>query len=341
MSDIEPDRVSGGVPHTFRLRMAWQWVPRMPPELRRRKAFLNALQTVAALTDTAGRTRFQDNGRPIRITQLAAAMGSREKDARRYLAAAIAAGIVTTEEPPRRGRTTVYVLLVPPGTPRWAAALAVLEVGEEPAPDHAEHTSAGPEFGRRGPELQPAAQGGSSGDGGPNSAPVTGSQVRATRARPSSGDGWVLSSGAGSPNNPGVPMAHPQEMVAVGPQVRDARGQETHERADGDSPSPPAVAGPSGPRPLRAVPPPSPGGRGRARAPRMPEGQSPLLMPVPGPTRPAERPAHAPAGDEPIGAPPDGWRARVARERPDTAAAVYRDRWTGDRARHLPDPTGT
>lgn len=338
MSDSQPDRASGGVPHTFRLRMAWQWVPRMPPELRRRKAFLNALQTVAALADTAGRTRFQDNGRPIRITQLADAMGSREKDARRYLAAAIAAGILTTEEAPRRGRTTVYVLLVPPGTPRWAAALAVLEVGETSGADNAQHTPAEAEFGRRMPEPAPAAQVSSSGDDRPNSTPVTAGQVRATGARPSSGDGWTLSSGAGSPNNPGVPKINPQEMVSVGPQVRDACAQETHERASDHSPSPPGGAGPS---PLRVVPAPLPGTRARGRAPQTPQGQPPLLMPVPAPARPAARPAYAPAGDQSIGAPPDGWRARVARERPEDAAAVYRDRWTGEHACHLPDATGT
>jgi hypothetical protein len=31
----------------------------------------------------------------------------------------------------------------------------------------------------------------------------------------------------------------------------------------------------------------------------------------------------------------------VARERPDDAAAVYGERWTGDHARYLPHPTGT
>jgi hypothetical protein len=31
----------------------------------------------------------------------------------------------------------------------------------------------------------------------------------------------------------------------------------------------------------------------------------------------------------------------VARERPDAAAAAYRDRWTGPHAHLLDDPTGT
>ena len=67
----------------------------------------------------------------------------------------------------------------------------------------------------------------------------------------------------------------------------------------------------------------------------------PLLMPVPAPHGPQEPPADPDAGDRPIGAPRDGWRRLVARERPDDAAAVFGDRWKGDHARHLPGHTGT
>lgn len=67
----------------------------------------------------------------------------------------------------------------------------------------------------------------------------------------------------------------------------------------------------------------------------------PLLMSVPAPHSPQERPAAPAAGDPPVGAPRGGWRDLVARERPDDAAEVYRDRWTGTHARYLPDPTGT
>lgn len=44
-----------------------------------------------------------------------------------------------------------------------------------------------------------------------------------------------------------------------------------------------------------------------------------------------------------VGPPPGtgGWRALVARERPQAAAHTYQHRWTGDHARHLPDATGT
>lgn len=80
-------------------------------------------------------------------------------------------------------------------------------------------------------------------------------------------------------------------------------------------------------------------------------------MPVPHAARPVERPAHALADMEPpgtlrgrqtpaqpveeFGPPRVPWRALVAQERPDDAARVYRDRWTGDHATYLPGPTGT
>lgn len=331
MSETPQDRhVSGAVPHTFRLRMAWQWVPKMPAALRRQKAFLYALQTVAAMADTAGRTRWHVEGedtagRPLRLTELAAAMGSDEKDARRYLAAAIAAGVLTTEQAPRRGRTTVYVLLLPPSTPRWAAALAVLTTGSTAAAE--DDTHARSEFGGASPVLdQPAAQA-SSGDVSPNSRPVTASQERGTPPRWGSGDASPLRTGDCPPNKTRYFHGTTQERVSVGPQLRDARGQESHERA-GETSSADA-------RPLRAVD----GARSGGRPPR-PTGQMPLLLTVPAPQGPQEPPADPSAGDRSIGAPRDGWRALVARERPEDAEAVYRDRWRGDHAAHLPGNTG-
>lgn len=112
--------------------------------------------------------------------------------------------------------------------------------------------------------------------------------------------------------------------------MRDARGHESHEQAE-DAPE-------AGARSLRAV-----DGTRTTSRPVKPSGQMPLLMSVPAPHGPQE-PRTAPgAGDHSIGAPQDGWRALVARERPDDAEAVYRDRWTGDHARLLahPDATGT
>lgn len=353
MSDQQPDRASGGVPHTYRLRMAWRWVPGMPPGLRRRKGFLNALQTLATLADVEGRSRFQDNGQPIRITQLAKAMGSAEKDCRRFLAAAIAAGVLTTEQAPRRGRVTVYVLVVAL-SPRWDAALAVLTAGgadteEDTAAvsefggtslavrtaDAGDDTTARGQFGGSSPELDEARQHPSSGDVPPNSTPVAQDRVRVTGTRCGSGDGYPIGSGDGSPNNPGVPTDTPHEMAGEGPQLRDARGRnESHERAEAEPDT-------SAARSLRSVTGAQSGARtGRPRA-SVPDGQMPLLMPVPEPHRPQEPPADPGPGDRPIGAPRDGWRRLVAREQPERTAAVFRDRWKGEHARYLPDPTGT
>ncbi|QQM44983.1 hypothetical protein [Streptomyces liliifuscus] len=336
MSDSQTDRASGSVPHTFRLRMAWQWVPRMPVALRRQKAFLYAVQTVAAMADTAGRTRWHAEdedtaGRPLRLKELAAAMGSDEKDARRYLTAAIAAGILTTEQAPRRGRTTVYVLLLPPYTPRWEAAAAVLTAGGADTGEDDGHAPAGrAEFGGRSPVRDAPAAQASSGDASPNFPPVTGSQERGTPPRWSSGDGSPSRTGACPPNKPGSATDTHHEMVSVGTQVRDARGEENHERAEEGSP-------PDRPPSLRAVDGARPGAHdGSSR----PTGQLPLLMSVPQPHGSQEFPAAPGVGDPPIGAPREGWRGRVARERPDDAAAVYGDRWTGDHARYLPHSTG-
>ncbi|MFG2515990.1 hypothetical protein [Streptomyces sp. NPDC048584] len=348
MPDTQPDRASGGVPHTFRLRMAWQWVGgkrQMPPELRRRKAFLYALATIATMADTAGRTRFSDTGQPIRFSTLAAAMGSREKDARRYLSAAIAAGVLTTEQAPRRGRTTVYVLQIPP-RPLWGAALAVLDAGGTTDRDESRHDRAAAEFGPSSPEPAAAVRPSSSGGRSPFPTPRTEEGVRAVVARPGSGYDRPNGSGYAPPNNPGVLKNNPHEMVSVEPQPEGARGHDTHERADGP-PSPLARQS------LRAVPPPQ-GGRTGGRTVRTPDGQPPLLLPVQTPALPAERPAYAPADEEahePLPGPETGaqefgrprmpWRALVASECPDAAARVYRDRWSGDAATYLPDPTGT
>jgi hypothetical protein len=76
----------------------------------------------------------------------------------------------------------------------------------------------------------------------------------------------------------------------------------------------------------------------RAQTPR----QQPAAPPrTPEPHTPPEAPPSAPQGR--VGPPPGtgGWRALVARERPQAAARAYRHRWTGDHAHHIPPPTGT
>jgi hypothetical protein len=315
--DTQPPK-NGGIPHSYRLALAWRWIPGMPRELRRRKGFLTALHTLSTMADSNGRTRFADTGQPIRLSQLAAAMGSDEKEARRYLAAAIAAGVLTTEAEPRRGRTTVYKLTLAP-SPRWAAAAAVLDVGSrdqtpQRRPEGTEHARADQpaqaplegEFGGRVPELSPA----SSGDGPPFSP----QPVRGTGPRCSSGDGSPLSSGDGSPNNPGVPRNLPQEMVEVVPQPQDAHGRAHDSTAAALDDHPPPDTRP----PLRPVPDPPPSGRSPRPGRQVPDGQAPLLLPVP----------DVPDDDS-------------VHERAVTAADVHRLGWRQAVALLHPDPTGT
>lgn len=72
--------------------------------------------------------------------------------------------------------------------------------------------------------------------------------------------------------------------------------------------------------------------------PDRPPGPRPQPATAPRPMLPPPRP---PTGH--VGAPPGtgGWRALVARERPQDAARTYQHRWTGDLARHFLDATGT
>lgn len=314
-SELEP-HAGGSVAHHWGNALARRWAPELPRPLT--QGFLTCLYSLRQLASADGQLKYARDGKGITLAEIASACRSSQKDVRAFLTAAIAAGVVTTVGARRRGVAAVYCLLVSP-RPNWAAAAAVVD-------NH-----------RRGKTTarQPGEQPTSSDHSGPKSTPPSsdhsGPNSRAAISDHSGpaefGPQWSRKFGPQRSHHPGITHELPHEDLSVEPQVRDARGHESHERAEESST---AAA-----RPLRAVD----GKRSGARPART-SGQMPLLLTVPAPGGPPEPPAAPSAGDHSIGAPRDGWRALVARERPDDAQAVYGDRWRGDHAHHLPGNTG-
>jgi hypothetical protein len=157
-ADEQPAHTSGGVPHAYRNAIFWRWAPEMPRELH--GGFLKLLYALGTAANTAGKLVFRD-GKAIRIQDIARAIGSNEKDTRRYINAAIIAGVLGVEGERKRGRATVYVLVITP-IPAWGPAAAYLE-------------STRPKRARKNPPPwrveeaeQPPAEGESSGAGHPN-----------------------------------------------------------------------------------------------------------------------------------------------------------------------------
>lgn len=326
MHDAQPEPTTGGsVPHNWGNALARRWAPDLPRPLT--GGFLTCLYALRTLASADGFLRYARDGKGIALADIVKACRSDERDVRTYLTAAIAAGVLATAGARRRGVAAVYVLLLSP-RPNWAAAAAVVESsrrrkkGAEPAPWHeANDATDYPSSGHRAPMSEEASSG--------HRAPFSPTQSSGHRAPVEFGAPRPDEFGAPRPHHPGINHELPHERAVVGPQAAVARGREGHEVADDPSP------------PLRAVP----DAPAASRAPRqrsaVTDGQIPLLMSVPAPHGPQEPPAAPDAGDHAIGAPREGWRGRVARERPDDAAAVYGDRWTGDHARYLPHPTGT
>ncbi|MGW3417032.1 hypothetical protein [Streptomyces phaeochromogenes] len=326
MPDVQPEPTTGGsVPHNWGNALARRWAPDLPRPLT--GGFLTCLYALRTLASADGFLRYARDGKGIALTDIVRACRSDERDVRTYLSAAIAAGVLATAGARRRGVAAVYVLLLSP-RPNWAAAAAVVESsrrrkkGAEPAPWHEANAETDqPGSGHRALKSEEASSG--------HRAPFSPTPSSGHRAPVEFGAPRPDEFGAPRPHHPGINHELPHEMAGVGPQPEVARGREGHEMADDPSP------------PLRSVD----GAHSGARPPRqrssVPDGQMPLLMSVPAPHSPQEPPAAPGAGDPPIGAPRDGWRGLVARERPDAAAETFRDRWTGDHARYLPHPTGT
>lgn len=136
---------SGSVPLAYGNALAWKWSREMPTPLRR--GFLTLLYALRAMANASGELRFHSDRQPIRIQDIARAAGASEKDARRYLDAAIRAGVVVVKGERKRGKPTLYVILPTPW-PDWKAAEDHLKStarkpGKRPAPWSKEAGSSG------------------------------------------------------------------------------------------------------------------------------------------------------------------------------------------------------
>ncbi|MFF9910648.1 hypothetical protein [Streptomyces sp. NPDC013457] len=220
-TDEQAARASGSVPNAYGNALAWRWSREMPTALRR--GFLTLLYALRAMANASGEIRFPDG--PIRIQDIAKAAGASEKDARRYLNAAIAAGVVFVKGEQRRGKPTLYVLMNDP-SPDWGAAESSLKssrrpAGKTPAPWQEPAESSGPrdpnQFGGPRPELEGSEPG----------------EVRVPATRMGSGPRDPIGSGPRDPNNPGSTQesSHDGAGVVFKPQVVGASGTQ---QIDGD-----------------------------------------------------------------------------------------------------------
>ncbi|MDH6226238.1 hypothetical protein [Streptomyces sp. MJP52] len=266
----EEQPTSGSVPNAFGNALAWKWAPRMSSFLRRSglPTLLYALRTLAS---PSGEIAFNGDRKPIRISDIAAAACCDQKDARRYLDAAIRAGVVTIRGVRKRGSATRYVILVSPW-PDWQAA-----------EDHLRQTA-------RKPGRKPAAWQTSSGDRAPNKngaprpelQPETDHEERGTAPHTSSGDRAPNGSGDRAPNNPGFfhGLSHDGADVGSQPQVVGPAAEDLklHDTPWQDTPPPddePPYPDDEPPEDIRTAAAPEPSGISRC-----PCG-IPLLRPTP------------------------------------------------------------
>ncbi|NUS15214.1 MAG: hypothetical protein HOV70_14310 [Streptomyces sp.] len=191
MSTDEQAPASGSVPNAFGNALSWKWTRQMSAYLRRSglPLLLCQLRNLAA---ASGEIAFASDRKPIRIQDIAKAACCDEKEARRYLEAAIRAGVVQVLGERKRGKATRYAIFVHP-FPDWPAAEGYLRSTAR----------------KRAPGWDQPAE--SSGDSAPNQnggqrpelTGGTAEEVRGTAPRWSSGDSAPTSSGDSAPNNPG------------------------------------------------------------------------------------------------------------------------------------------
>lgn len=213
MSSDEQAPASGSVPVAFGNALAWHWTRKQMSTYLRRSGLPLLLCQLRNFANAAGEVAFSSDRKPIRITDIAAASCCREKDARRYLEAAIRAGVVRVLGERKRGTATRYVI-VPHPFPDWQAAEDYLKsTGRTPGKKAAPWSEDGESSGHRGPNHigppRPELT-----DGNEN-------EVRATAARMGSGHRGPTGSGHRGPNNPGVNQVSSHDGAEVGfqPQV--------------------------------------------------------------------------------------------------------------------------
>jgi len=236
LSIEEQAPASGSVPNAYGNALAWKWTRQMTPYVRR-SGLPTLLYALRAMANPAGELAFQDR-KAIRIQDIAVAACCREKDARRYLEAAIRAGVVQTLGERKRGKATRYVIVMHP-FPDWQAAEDYLK-------------STARDNTKRPPKWveEPGDTGEGSGHSGPNNnGPLrpeltggTANGVRATPARMSSGHSGPTGSGHSGPNNPGGYPWGSQDGAEVSfkPQVVGPPGDqaESHEPHHDDATAP-------------------------------------------------------------------------------------------------------
>ncbi|MBM9506732.1 hypothetical protein [Actinacidiphila acididurans] len=231
-----PGCLTGCPPHEFGNALAWKWTREMPPTLK--GGFLTLLYAMRAMAAASGELRFSGDGRPIRIQDIAKAAGCREKDARRYLEAAVLSGVVAVIGERRRGKPTLYALVLGP-VQHWEAGAAHLRATRRTrkAPEPVESSGhSGPNF-----EVEVRATAARTEEGWvqATAALTDADEVRATAARMGSGHGGPIGSGRRGPNNPGSNQELPQEVAEVVPQPQERAGA----RADDQSPEHDGPAG--------------------------------------------------------------------------------------------------
>jgi hypothetical protein len=208
-TDEQETRAPGSVPVAYGNALSWKWTRQMSAYLRRSglPLLLCQLRNLAA---ASGEIAFNGDRKPIRIQDIAKAACCDEKDARRYMDAAIRAGVVRVLGERKRGKATRYALIVSP-FPDWQAAEDYLRgTARKRTPQwdqsaESSGDSAPYEFGGQRPELTAG----------------TPEEVPGTAPRMSSGDSARNGSGDSAPNNPGGFPGITQERAEVGfqPQV--------------------------------------------------------------------------------------------------------------------------
>ncbi|MFD9903872.1 hypothetical protein [Streptomyces sp. NPDC059063] len=310
MSTDDQEQRTGGIPHAFGNRVAWQWADAMPAYLKR--GFLTMLYAMRQHAAPSGELVFNSGDRkPIKLSVLARSAGCREKDGRRLIEAAVRAGVVAVVGERRRGKATLYRLVVTQW-PDWKAAEDYLRATSRAAGKKITVEDEKPETsGHSGPNPQ-----GAEGVQGP-------APEGATVAPMTSGHSGPNGSGHSGPNIPCVTHAgiHDGAEVGTQPEVVGGSAGETNEpSAKGETrpeERPPAdgalgrceicdvrLVRPGRTRcSLHAA---KPDGRRKPSAGRRRPVQAPLLMPVPnvpdGPSVPLQAPSSPSPAPDPFAA---------------------------------------